>query len=101
MSNTINIKVDNPDYSVAKGVGPVIGYHGRTIDLRKVSPELAKQLAEDPGARYVTAKVNTSGSAQATATDQKDNTLGSDAASGSENKEDVASAGRSKSKGKD
>jgi|GEM_PF-6645493 hypothetical protein len=51
---TINLKSGHPDFVVKPNLGPIILWHGKTIDLRDVRRKDADAIAADPNSRYIT-----------------------------------------------
>lgn len=43
----IDAKAGHPDYDVHPGIGPIINWHGRTMDLRQLTPADAEGMAKD------------------------------------------------------
>lgn len=48
----IDMRQGHPDYEMNKGVGPIISFHGRTLDLRQLTVKDAETLANDRQHRY-------------------------------------------------
>ena len=55
MSGTaiINIHQGHDDFVVASGVGPIINYHGKAVDLRAITLRQAEEIARDHHHRCV------------------------------------------------
>lgn len=51
-TDILDITQPGSGYETSKGIGPLLRYHGATVDLRAITRARADEMAADPQVRY-------------------------------------------------